>query len=59
MKVRLEIELDYDAEIMHGNTADGISWFNSILFDPGEDLILHSNELGDEIGTVKILRELK
>ena len=51
MRVRLEIELDYDADTMHGNTPDGISWFESLLFDQdGDELILHPNEIGDTIG---------
>ncbi len=60
MRVRLEIELDYDADTMHGNTPDGISWFESLLFDQdGDELILHHNEIGDTIGTVKVIKVIE
>ena len=50
----MTIELDYDAELMHGNDADAIEWFfEDILMQ--DLLFLHSNEIGDIIGTVKII----
>lgn len=53
-KIRMTIELDYDAELMHGNDADAIEWFfEDILMQ--DLLFLHSNEIGDIIGTVKII----
>lgn len=56
-KIKMRIELTYNATTMHGNDKEAKDWFfNEIL---GEDtLILHSNEIGDEIGTVKILEIL-
>lgn len=57
-KLILEVELEYDDETMHGNDADGITWFmDDILMNDGEDtrLVLHSNEIGDEVGTIKVL----
>ena len=58
--LKLEIELTYDAESMHGNDKDATDWFfKSILKSKRKkDLILHSNEIGDEIGTVKIIKFL-
>ena len=42
---------------MHGNDKEAINWFyNNILKDT---LILHSNEIGDKIGAVKIKRIIK
>ena len=58
-KLILEVELDYDGEATHGKDPDAIAWFwNDILLYPGEDgeLVLHSNELGDEVGTIKVLK---
>lgn len=53
-KLRLTIELDYDAEMMHGDDPDAIEWFfRDILIE--KPLTLHSNEIGDMIGTVKVL----
>lgn len=53
-KLILTIELDYDAELLHGDDSDAIEWFNESVL--GGELILHSNEIGDEIGPVKILK---
>lgn len=53
--IKLVIELKYDAESMHGGDKDleAKEWFfNEIL---KKELILHSNEIGDKIGTVRIL----
>lgn len=53
-KLGLTIELDYDAEIMHQDDPDAIEWFFTYILQ--EDLLfLHSNEIGDVIGTVKVL----
>lgn len=59
-KVRLEIELEYDAESMHSGNSDveAKRWFmENVLLNTSEPgrLILHSNEIGDEIGTVRVL----
>lgn len=56
--LRLVIDLTYDPDTMHGDDAEGIDWFfNDILMRRGseEALILHCNEIGDEIGTVKVI----
>lgn len=56
-KLILEIELDYP-ETIHGDDPEAFLWFrDSILLgagDEGSELVLHSNEIGDEIGTVKV-----
>ena len=54
---RLLIELEYDDEIMHGDEPDAVEWF--WLDVMGGKLILHSNELGDEIGQVKVISRLR
>jgi len=55
MKLQLTIELDYDAETMHGDEKDAVDWFyNGIL--RGDNLLLHDNgDIGDTIGTVKVI----
>lgn len=57
--VRMLVELDYDDELHHGKDVDAIDWFvKDVLLNTTEDgkLILHSNELGDELGTVRVLK---
>ena len=61
MKLKLEIEIEYDKDSMHGDDEDSITWFHErVLLNPAPDerLILHSNCIGDEIGTVKVTRIL-
>lgn len=50
--ITLKITLEYDEDIMHGDDADAREWFMSSVLQPG-DLVLHSNEIGDEVGTIK------
>lgn len=56
--IKLVVELTYDDNVMHGTEQESIDWFeNDILLQKaeGEELLLHSNEIGDTIGTVKVL----
>ena len=55
--IRLEIELTYDDDIMHGGERDQESkaWFYHQLLHPEDRLILHSNDIGDEVGEVNVL----
>ena len=59
-KIKMTIELKYDDKMMHGNNKESRDWFyNDILKSKRKnDLVLHSNEIGDEIGTVKVLEVL-
>ena len=53
--IKIEVELTYDDNVMHGDDQDAIDWFvYDVLLNPDEDLILHSNDIGDMLGTVKI-----
>lgn len=57
-KIKMMIELEYDDDIYHGEDKSSIDWFGqSVLMNDTEDggLILHSNEIGDEVGRVKTL----
>lgn len=58
-KIRMEIELEYDDDTMHGDCEESRQWFlGTILSDRTGDLLLHSNEIGDEVGTVTVLRHI-
>lgn len=55
MKIQLLIELDYDEGMMHSDDPDAKYWFvKEVLCG---DLILFSNEIGDDVGSVKILSD--
>lgn len=55
MKLKMFIELEYDADTMHDE--DGKAWFFDEILGDKEGLILYSNELGDEVGRVTVLQE--
>lgn len=57
-KVKMLVELEYDAEIIHGDDQDAIGWFFCDIL-PNDLLILHSNEIGDNIGTIEVLQILE
>jgi hypothetical protein len=52
----LEIELTYDDDVMHCGEVDqeAKAWFYQTLLFPQDRLILHSNDIGDEVGEVKV-----
>ena len=58
-KIKLLVELKYDDKMMYGGDKDkeAKDWFlKDILGSKRKaDLILHSNEIGDEIGEIKVL----
>jgi len=59
VKLRLEVEVEYDGDVMHGTNPESIEWFRDcVLLQPEEDeqLILHSNCIGDMLGPCKVLR---
>lgn len=51
-KIKLEITLEYDEDIMHGNDESAKDWFYSSVLQIG-DLYLHSKEIGDLVGEIK------
>lgn len=56
--IKLLIELEYDASIMHQDDPDAIEWFFKDILR--EDLLLlHSGEIGDTIGEVKVLEVIE
>ncbi len=56
--LKIEAELKYDDKMMHDKDKESRDWFfNDILKSKRKnDLFLHSNEIGDEIGTIKITK---
>lgn len=54
-KLRLEVDLEYDAEMMHGDDEDSVQWFMSKVI-LGNNLILYDNDMGDSVGTVSVLK---
>lgn len=66
-KIQLVIELEYDDENMHGKDLESKTWFytkvlgkdygktKAIQAEEDEELILHSNYIGDYVGTVRVL----
>ena len=56
--IKLTVELTYNDEVMHENDQESIDWFyNDILKQQQNDelLLLHSNEIGDTIGEIKVI----
>jgi len=54
--IKLLVELTYNNDIMHGDDPDGIVWFNDEIL--ASEIIAWSNELGDEVGFIKVLEIL-
>lgn len=52
-RLRIEAVLEYDADMIHGVDPESIRWFLDDLL-MNTELILHSNEIGDAIGVLKI-----
>ena len=57
--LKILLELTYDDEIMHGTCPEGIGYFYTEVLGDKIGLMLHSNALGDTIGTVNVLEILK
>jgi hypothetical protein len=57
MKIKMLVELSYDAKTMHDDDKESIDWFYKEILGSKrkDDLILHSNEIGDEVGTIKVI----
>ena len=58
-RIRFEAELDYDGDLICGDDEESKEWFlNQILGNQCGDLILHSNDVGDTVGTIRLIRIL-
>lgn len=55
-KVLMTVELEYDADVVHGDDEEGKTWFfEDILSEEKGLLLLHSNEIGDTVGKIRVL----
>ena len=52
--VRLICDLTFDESNFEGNSTSERDWFYSHILK--NDLILHSNDIGDSIGELKVIR---
>ena len=52
--IRLVIELIYDDQIMYGTDPEAKEWFFDVVL--GSQLFLHSNVLGDCVGSVRVIK---
>lgn len=52
--IRFTAELEFDADMIYGDDPEGKRWFFENILGKGE-LILHSNEIGDGIGVLRIV----
>jgi hypothetical protein len=60
-KIKLEIELEYNEDLFHGDDKSAINWFVGDLKQSSnkDGILLHSNLIGDTIGSVKVLTDRK
>lgn len=55
-KLRMTIELEYDAESMYGaDDNGGKEWFFGEVLGADSGLTLFSDEIGDFVGTVQVI----
>ena len=54
--IKLLVELTYDNDAMHEDDADSIAWFKDEVL--GGEMVAWSNEIGDELGFIKVLEIL-
>jgi hypothetical protein len=55
-RITMKVEFEYNVKTMHGYDEQAKDWFfNKILNGVKGDLSMHSKDIGDFIGTVKVL----
>ena len=54
--IKLDVELTYDEDLMYGEDKDAKEWFFKDVLSGG--LSLHSNEIGDSVGSIKVLNNV-
>lgn len=56
MKLNLLVQLEYDDALIHGDDPESVEWFRGVILNGTKGLlILHSNEIGDAVGTINVL----
>lgn len=58
MIIRMTIDVDVDENI-YGFSEDEKLWLENEIFIGDGSLILHSNEIGDEVGPIKKVRNIQ
>lgn len=54
--LQMMIELQYDADIMHGDDQEARDWFINDILQGDGGLSLYSSEIGDTIGAVRVIQ---
>lgn len=58
-KIKMVVELEYDDDLIHGEDSEAIHWFyNDVLSVKEDALFLYSDEIGDDVGKVKVVEIL-
>lgn len=57
--ITLEVELRYDADMMHGDAPDVVEWFRDVVLQNGgvdeeNRLFLHSNLIFGTVGEIRV-----
>lgn len=55
--IKMVVELTYNNKLMHGTDGEEKAWLLNLL--KSEVMLLHSNEIGDTVGSVKVVKILK
>jgi hypothetical protein len=58
MRIKMTIEVELDDAAYHGTEDEKLWLENEILVGDG-NLILHSNEIGDEVGVIKSVKNIQ
>lgn len=58
MKVRLTIEIDLDKNLINYSDDEERMWVENKILIGNKELIVHSNEIGDDVGEVTKVRNL-
>jgi hypothetical protein len=53
-KLQIEAVFEYDDEMMYKDDEEGREWFYNLLLS--DELLVHSNEIGDTIGALNIVK---
>ena len=53
--ITIKAEVTFDDEIMYGDNTESQDWFYNEILKGEKGLLLHSNEIGDTVGEIKIL----
>lgn len=58
MKIQLTLTIDLDNNLFNLNDPDERDWFFNGLLKDTDELILHSNDIGEPIGTILKIKDV-